>query len=362
MKVASDQLRRALPGPIDITYEADILRGSERLEEAVPLASLDLTWDATASVEATGTCRIVRSPLLGESWVPERPGDMLAPFGTELAVTARCRLGAALDVRVPMGVYPIMEVGDTATSRAVIRGTSYVVAESIELNLADRMAGVVEDRFTRPETPTTAPTAYAELERLTGRTVVRTRSDINIRSGILYDKERDEAVQQIAGLLGGDAYFNPVGELQVRPDRAGARVVTLRTEHISPVASKLSAQGVFNGIVVTGKAENGSELRTERFLPAGHPLSPASWGRRVPKFFHSDYLYTAQMVAAEAERQLAEIAAPIAQYVEAQVLPHPLLELGDVVGLRQPSGAVLEMRLTSIRVGAGMWTIGGGRL
>lgn len=358
MRAASEQVRRALPGVAEITFEADVMHGPDRLAEAVPLTDVQLTWDATAKIEATGTCRIVRSPLRGESWVPSEPGDMLSPFGTELAITARARLGTILDVRIPLGVFPITEVSDSAQGAAVLAGTRYVVAETIGLTFSDRMVAVIEDRFTTPETPTTAPTCYAELERLTGRTVQRTVPDKSIRSGILYDKERVEALEQIAGILGGDAFFNATGDLEVRPDAPAAPVGVLDSSLVSPVSAKLSADGVYNGIVVTGKTESGAEIRVERWLTDG-PLAPHVWGRRVPKFYHSDYLFTQPLVAAEAERQLALLSQPMARRVETEILPHPLLEVGDVVDLRQPSGVVVRVRVMRITAGAGMWKIGG---
>lgn len=361
MRAASEQALAALPGVVEIVYEADVLRGAERLAEAVPLTDLQITFDASAKVEATGSCRIVRSPLRGESWVPSGPGDMLSPFGTELAVVAHVRLGEALDERIPLGVFPIKQVPSSQTGVAVLAGASYVVAESIEVEFADRMSLVVDDRFTVPESPATAPTAYAELERLTGQTVNRTGADQAIRAGILYDKERVEAVEQIAGILGGDAFFNAAGELEVRPDVPGPVVARLDARYVAPVAPNLSADGVYNGIVVTGKGEDGSEIRVEQWLTSG-PLAVEAWGRRKPKFYHSDYLFTLAMVAAEAERQLALLTQPNAQHVAADIVPFPLLELGDVVELSQPSGEVVTVRVSSIRVGAGLWAIGGDRL
>lgn len=335
-----------------------MLLGSERLARAVPLTDVDLTFDGTAQVEAQGSCSIVRSPLRGESWIPAEPGDMLAPFGAELAIVARVVVPGLVDERIPMGVYPLTEVPDSAAGLASFGGAMYVVAERIDLAFKDRMHGVVEDRFTRPEAPGAAPTCYAELERLTGRTVARTVSDRPIRSGIFYDKERDQAVEEIAGILGGVPFFNSAGELQVRPDKPGAVVATLAVEHVSPVSAALSTEGVYNGIVVTGKSESGAEIRVEMWLSRG-PLAPDRWGRRVPKEYHSDYLYTQPMVVAEAERQLAELARPAARRVAFEALPHPLLEVGDVVQLRQPTGEVLTARLLTIRAGAGTWPMTG---
>lgn len=343
-----------LPGPIEFSWEADVLLGADRLERNVPLTNVQLIADGTAQVEGVGSCDIVRSPLRGESWIPEGPGDMLAPFGPTLAISAHVHIEGLLDEQIPYGVYPITAVPTSSAGYATVGGETIIIGESISLEFKDRMHGVVHDTFTRPTAPGTAPTCYAELERLTGYTVARTLTDRPIRAGIFYEKERHEAVEQIARILGGVPYFNPVGQLQIRRDIAGTSVVELDVDDVSPVTAALSTDGVYNGIVVTGKAEDGSEIRVEMWITQG-PLSPSRWGRRVPKFYHSDYLYTEALVVAEAESQLADLSRPAARLVEFDMLPHPLLEVGDVVTLRQPSGAKLRVRLQTIWTADGAW-------
>ena len=367
MRSASQQLQELLgqvtfddlfsDGPLSVAYVADVMDGSDRRLEQVELDEVSLKWDSAAMVECQGSATVVHVPDEGESWAPQEPGDALAPYGPELVISARVEAGPLVE-EVPLAVLRITDKGDAEQSRTTITGESIVTAERIPLTLEDRMRSVVRDRFTKATSPSILSSAYRELEALTGRPVVRSLPDKAIVGISAYD-ERDQAVQDLAQLLGGDAHFDSGGRLRVRSSTPGAPVAVLVLGpygRVDKLTSAMSADRVYNGAIVRGKNALGVEFQVERWITTG-PLATSRYGR-VPVFYQSDLLRTLAQAGERADRLLAEKSQPRAASWKVECLWNPLIEVGDVVTVQRAQGS-LNLMVTRVDLGLPMMTIEG---
>lgn len=374
MRASSEQLLQVLgaatyqglvatDGPIQFGLVGDVMRGSERLLASVPLVDWSLSWDASGMVEADASVTVVHADyeadgtqvVLDSSWIPTDPSAALAPFGSEVVVYAWVAAGPFYE-RVQLGVFPIVDAPSSTQATTNVTGEPRILGETISLRLADRMDGVQRDRFTKTTGPRSTQ-AYDELARLTGRPVVRTLPDKAIsRISAYEDDDRAKAVQQVAQLLGGDAFFNSDGALQVRPSAAPAASLTLTLGEfgrVSDVTSPLSREGVYNGVVVTGKD---GLIRYEEWVSEG-PLSPSLYGR-VPFFAKSDFITTVAEAEAYGKRLLAAKSSLKAQVVQVSCLWNPLVEVGDVVTVIEPQ-RTLRIRVTKVSMGGPQMTVTG---
>lgn len=375
MRDGSERLRQVLgavtydeltstDGPVQYGMVADVMRGSDRLLASVPLAAdWSFSWDSSAMVEVDGSVTVLHTDYdesgqavpLDQAWIPRDPGDALSAFGGELVVSAWVSAGPFLE-RVQLGVFPIVATPDTAETWTNITGESRLLGETISLRLADRMDGVQRDRFTKVTGPRSS-TCYDELERLTGRPAVRTLPNQNVSGIVAYeDDDRAKAVQQIARIIGGDAFFNSDGFLEVRPAAAPAASLTLTLGpygRVASVSAPLSRDGVYNGAAVTGKD---GLVYSEAWVDSG-PLAPANYGR-VPFLFKSDFIVTQAQADAYAKQLRDEKSRLRAQVVEVTCLWNPLVEVGDVVRVVEQAGSRL-VRVTKISMGGPMMRITG---
>lgn len=373
MREASDKLMQLLgaaafedlastDGPIQFGLVADVMRGSERLIADAPLSDWSLSWDSSAMVEVDGSATVVhdeRGPdgevlPLDSSWVPRDIGDPLSAFGSELVVSAWVAAGPFVE-RVQLGVFPIVATPGSSQSTTNVTGETRLLSETIQVRLADRMDGVQRDRFTRVTGPRSTASAYDELGFLTGRAVARTLPDQPVTGLSAYeDEDRSKAVQQIANILGGDAFFNADGALEVRPKTPGEVALTLTLGpygRVAEVSSPLSREGVYNGAAVTGKD---GLVYAEEWLTSG-PLAVQTYGR-VPIIYKSDFITTAVQARNYALQLLAERSTVRAQTIEVSCLWNPLVEVGDVVRVVEPD-RVRTARVTQVSMGGPMMRV-----
>jgi hypothetical protein len=234
----------------------------------------------------------------------------------------------------------------------------YVTTGVVKLEAVDLTFDVDRDKFEAPRSPRTA-TVLSEIASLTAAyfpTVVDPGvTDANVSSRLVFDKERLEAVQDLASRVNARYRMGGDGECHIYPV-SSAPVWRVEPEvSLVSVARKQSIDGLFNKWIVEGKdSRNGSPVRGSATVETG----PLRWGGphgKAPDFYSSEMITTraqADYYAAELrDRFLASLAIELA----VETVPRPELQAGDriEVGCPVTAGHVAYFpgAVTSIRRG-----------
>jgi hypothetical protein len=118
------------------------------------------------------------------------------------------------------------------------------------------------------------------------------------------------------------------------------------------VGSSLSAEGVYNGVVIRGEGDLQEQILAELWVTDG-PLRATTLDgerspfHRVPYFYSSPFITTAAQANAYAPTLLERVSSPRAARLEVTCVTNPLLQVGDVV-LVTDSRFVWTVRLTRV--------------
>jgi len=234
----------------------------------------------------------------------------------------------------------------------------YITSGVVKLEAVDLTFDVDRDKFESPRSPRTA-TVLSEIANLTSAyfpTVVDPGvTDTSVSSRLVFDKERLEAVQDLASRVNARYRMGGDGECHIYPVMS-APVWRVEPEiSLVSVARKQSIDGLFNKWIVEGKdSKGGAPVRGSAFIETG----PLRWGGphgKAPDFYSSEMITTrvqADFYAVELrERFLSSLAIELA----VETVPRPELQAGDriEVGCPVTAGhvAYLPGTITSIRRG-----------
>jgi hypothetical protein len=180
-------------------------------------------------------------------------------------------------------------------------------------------------------------------------------TDTNVSSRLVFDKERLEAVQDLASRVNARYRMGGDGECHIYPV-SSAPVWRVEPEvSLVSVGRKQSIDGLFNKWIVEGKdSRNGSPVRGSATVETG----PLRWGGphgKAPDFYSSEMITTraqADYYAAELrDRFLASLAIELA----VETVPRPELQAGDRIEVGCPVAAghvaYFPGTVTSIRRG-----------
>jgi len=353
----SERLAAMLDGSRQVTYEANVVRGDESMDGLPVELGGGLSWDAGQQVEFSGTVNAVLVDEAGRSYAPTSVGDLFAPFGSEVMLSARVAVADMVE-RVQLARARITAVPKVLGDRVNIGGEWVTLSETITLELRDRMDVLKADKFDTDTRVRYATSAWRELEHLCPFPVLRSGADAALPKSLSYpkDKTRADAVQTIAGRLGGVAAFDSLGNLIVRR-ASSASVLDLRLGRdgtVASVGSAMDTDGIYNRVVVRGKQPNGAPIQVER--TATGELSPAVWGRRTYVADQGDFLGTRAQAALYAERLLASVSTLPKAELQVQCLMDPRLEVGDVASVTR-EGKSERLRVSRINYGDPMMTV-----
>lgn len=358
MRGASENLRQALLGSFDVTFEADLFYGEERLFANLPIAAPSLDWDGTADVEASGSAEVLWTDAHGSSLKPELPSDWLAPFGSRLVVYAVVS-APPFKERVQLGVFTITDVPSADDYPAMFGQMRITVGSRVEVSFKDRMVEVQDDRFTRLAQPSQLASVYAELATLTGFQLTRTVADGGITRSVVYEESRVKAVQDLAGILNAVPFMESDGTLSLRSNSPGEPVAQLEVGSLGTivqVGASLSREGVYNGIVIRGETNDQQAILAERWVTQGPLRASTSTERtpfhRRPRFYSSPFITTQAQAEAAIDDLLEQFSQPRAAQLQVQCVVNPLLQVGDVVTVFD-GRATWTVRLVKVSLGAG---------
>lgn len=349
--------------PSSALYQA-VIRQSHRVVTHVD-AWYDGSLVYTGVPVDSGTLRLDDTGALKRAvslTVPaEVPGYRLDP-GNDPTHPLACygqRLHVTTGIALPGGGAEMFSCGwflVTRWERSEAGGT-------IAVDGADLAKLIQDDRLLGPYSPGPGQTfkgAFTALLAGTGLSCVfdQTLTDRSIAPSLLFERERDQALTDIAAgwparwLVGDD------GLVHVLPPYAAvtpssAPVVTL-TDGAAGVVCERARSGErgrqYNGVVATGAAAATTGVTPSAIAKETDPASPIRWGGpygRVPRFYSSDMLTTPAQCQAVADAQLVTYSgAGHAETVEC--IPDPSLELGDVARVFTADGDAYTGRITAI--------------
>lgn len=271
--------------------------------------------------------------------IPFLLDDKLAPAGQKLAFTYYLGSGEA----IPQGEFMLSKVEPKA-SWEIYNQRMVAVGAVINLTGVDLTENLRSARLFAPESPPSGATVFSEIKRLTAGIlpvwISPDLKDAPVAPSTVYEKERLDAVEDLAAKVGGFLRMSPDAVLQVIPTST-VPVWTLDVGEDGVIVSidhELALDGLYNACVAT------SSGGTEQYVGfAKIDSGPLRWdgplGRR-PVFFASPLLGSQASADSAAQTHLER--RTTSQVIELSVscAPHPGIESGDYVKIRIPKDGV----------------------
>ncbi|MBX3435920.1 MAG: hypothetical protein KF861_00295 [Planctomycetaceae bacterium] len=335
MKTASDNLKAALTGgSISRRLVADSFYGATRTLQDIPISTWSIRGDLTAAIKTGADVTILYTDDFARAATPHELTDALAPYGQELHLYMVIKL-ADTEERLPLGQFRIESVPGGTDAQRRFRDRVITEGSTVQVTLMDRFLGVQRARFRSLQEPASLTSAWAELARISGLAVTRTVPDVAIPSTLVYDRDRLQAVQLLAGVLGGTAIMTSQGTVAVIPNTPGDVVATLAIGEdgvVTDVQYSMQSENAYN--VVTGdfETDDGTPIHVEAQISTGPLAIDSPYGEHVLEYPGDKSLITTQAAAQAAVDQLLEQSSVTEAYeLPVQCVFNPLLELGDVV-------------------------------
>lgn len=343
MREVSQQCRDVLAGGVfDVAWTADLIYDQVPRAQNLPITDPRLAWDARAQVQGSGSCTVLWDDVFAQSIVPREIGDLFSPFGAELQVDVLISAGDFVE-RVSMGRF-VLDSVPAAVEYAIqhpLGGLPLVVESTVSLDLKDYFLRVKRDRFDFPSSPQST-SMWDEAQRLTGLPVFRSIPDRVLPTAITYDEDRLDALEKVFGPSYAWPTLTPSGALTARLKAWGDPVATITEFLAAPL--EMRSENVYNRVVVEGKNPDtaGPVLRAVRQITDGLLRTRNPDGSRSPfggntYEYSSDFLTTQAQVDAYADVLLPQVSR-IRSVTRRITIPFsPLLELGDVLVLVDPT-------------------------
>jgi hypothetical protein len=252
---------------------------------------------------------------------------------------------------VPIGVFRVDSVVQANKGALVLAGSSLEIL-------------VIEDRFITPYTPTYGGSAVSEISKLIQQSTanaavrVKTTSNYAIRTRTPWARERWDAIDDLAEGIAADVYAAPDGSFVISDQPSllfsptqwvvdeGPRGVLIE------VTNSQSRERVYNAVVASGQSNDTAVPPVSAAVYDLDPKSPTYWHGgfgHVPKFYESQFLYTAQQCQLVANGQLAE-ARGLNKTLSFNAIPNPALEPGDAVMVALLDGTFEKHILQSFNI------------
>lgn len=279
--------------------------------------------------------------------------DTLAPLGTEIRPYRGVRWeGVALPELVPLGVFGI-------DAQALTIGEGSAIA----ISAPDRWARVARARFKTPFASTPGLKVTDQILALVvgaggsvGTPLITATSTAKV-GALLWPRDRDKAIQDLAASIGAEVFFDWTGSLVIRdaPKLSGT---------VIPWRIDVSASGVlisgersrrlektYNVVVVTSSNVDGSPPFAPQIVSDTDPASPTYVGTlgEIPYFYSSPVITTAPQAIA-AGRTLLNKVKGLASQLDAEAAVNPALDRGDVFYAVLPDGSVERHMTDSFNV------------
>lgn len=300
----------------------------------IPIVSGDVQLDGTADVWAT-----LQMETEGRWW-PTRASDPLAPYGQEVFARAGLDLGGGGVLWTPLGFFRVDSVEQDDATRGLLRITG-----------SDRMAGIIDARFTSPR-QLTAGSVVGQVIRDLVQEVFPAAEVVfddafefaTLGRTVTAEEHRHEAIKEIVRSAGKLWHWDGEGRLQIRfapdPDRPLWHVRAGRDGVLVRAGRSLTRAGVRNALVVRGEGAADDEDPVQVVVVDDGPNSPTRWGGpfgKVPRFYSSPLITTeAQAVSAGEGILRRNLGLPYT--LDYSQVPNPQLRPWDTIRLVHKGG------------------------
>lgn len=289
--------------------------------------------DGTVTATARNRVRRTLTFTVPESLYPSEIADLLNPYGTTLRVWRGIDYGDSQEA-VPVFTGRI----DSADGQDRYGGQATVTA-------SDPGATINDARF---EAPRAGPTGWANTAVITqliteaipgaGVTVSTTR-DGSIPPGMMWDRERGQAIDDLATAIGAEVWAGPDGSWHITaPATVDQPAVWTLTDGVdgtivsdNRTVTRAAAYSVV--VVVIERADGSTPLNV--IVEDTDPTSPTWIGGpfgRVPRFYRSP-LVTTEMQARTAGAALLARSTGLTRTRKITCVPNPALEVGDRIDI-----------------------------
>ena len=342
--LVADPYRTAIRNGLAITYFADATLGGNPIAGATGLAP---TGGSITDTTKPGVRRVLNLQLAPE------PGmfDRLSPIGTTLTVRARVMYTNRTTVDIPMGVFDV----DTESLSEGAGGLS--------LTAPDKWVRVQRARFLAPQASSPGLTVTAQIAALlrgalgsTEEVVVKATSTAKV-ARMVWEKDRDQAIIDLAASIGAWVYFDRNGVATIaNVPTVGSSADWLVDASSSGVLIELDRERsrtiTRNVVVVESSAADGAKFPTT-FVWDNDPTSPTYVGGgggsgTVPPsglsagpfgmvpYFHDTPLPLTAAGAKAAGRTILARTTGLASQVSLGQVPNPAVDAFDVLDVMPP--------------------------
>ncbi len=336
MFAVSSRFLAALRTSHTMISRVDAYAGSRLLAGDLPIA------EGSVSVSAgTGVHRKLSLTVADRALWP-----VLSAVGVELRAWRGIRYTDGTQEMVPLGVF-----GLDTQSLPVITGGGVSISGA-----PDRWARVQRARFEAPRV-SNYPIAVVDQIATLVREALRVRVDTGGVTGVnlaavaqtpvlVWDRDRDKAIQDLATTAGVEVFFGPTGDLVIRDAVARTRAPVWQVHAgrdgvmISGTATRDRSR-VYNVVVVVSAKTDGQPPFFPVAVEDTDPQSPTNVGGpfgRTPYFLTSATLGNAEDARAAGAALLAKTKV---RYTDMSVsaVVNPALESGDTISVTAEDGS-----------------------
>jgi hypothetical protein len=335
----SDRFLAALTGSHAVVSRVEAWRGDTYIGR-VPISA------GTVTITSRNRVRRTLQLTVPEDLYPAGDDDLLlSPAGTEL--------------RAWRGI----DFGDDVEWVPVFRGRIQAVTDEdlydakIEVVAQDRFATVNDARFEIPRAAPAGVSNLAAIRILAGEAIsdlgvlVTAAETATVPAGLSWDKDRGQAIDDLADANPAEVYFDAGGTLVIRtPPSLTDPIVWTPTDGGGdyPVVSKssrtVSRDGVYNVVVTTVERPDGQP--PIRSIVEDTEATSLTWASgpfgRVPRFYASP-LITSQTQADDAGRALLARSIGRARTRQVACVPNPAAEAGDLWSITVGGGVEFHL-------------------
>jgi hypothetical protein len=355
MRFSTDLLGGVLTGAHDHYWSADLIYDGDTRLTNVPLTDVQFSEDADAKVQQTGSCTIVWTDVFGKAMAPRTISAAFAPFGAQLRVYSNVSAGPFTE-RVQYGVFEITDVPSAHDEDMEFRGLVVSTGSVIELELSELLAGVGQETFAVPTSPSQLLSVWDEAAVVSGLQIERSVDDALISRSIMYPESKLDALYELFDvILDSVPHMRPDGVLAARPAQWPAPVHTVRRGpggQVVRVMSAMSAADVYNRVVVRATSDDQKPVLAFAEIESGplrvrNPDGSRSPYRARTLYQSSEFVTTTVQAQAWADSTLAQVATLRTQVVPVTMTFDPRVERGDVLVIRRLRGD-MTVRVKSI--------------
>lgn len=259
----------------------------------------------------------------GTSWAPDSDLHPLAANGQRIRVELGIGLNSTMIEWFQRGEFVIVDV-DTND-------------ESVDLTCAGLMYWVEEARLVSPYQPSgdMAATIRAMVEPAVPVVFDPALVNRSVPAGMNFDQDRIAGLGELCDAWPADYVMTSEGYLYVYSTTAVRTPVLTISSGIVEVAGRSTREGAYNAVVARGQTSAGAQFQAVAYDTSG---GPKAYGGPfnplpVPYFFQSPLLATVDQARQSAESILKRLQRDTSRQFQAEIVPDPRLQVGDVVTL-----------------------------